>query len=73
MEGEELKEWVSLKHSPTGTLVTVSLVQGNRSVKWTEKASVLNPKTALKRARTQAREMLAALETAMAELDEEAA
>jgi hypothetical protein len=33
----EIREWNKVVHSPNGTTVTTSLVQGNRSARWTSK------------------------------------
>lgn len=33
---DEIKEWVSVTHSPGKTFVRVSLQQGNLSAKWSE-------------------------------------
>lgn len=82
MPEEEIKEWVRVSTSAQHiTVVTVSLVQGNLSVKRSSKVgnkiiegeAIPNVKPALKSARLAARRVLAELASALQELDEEAA
>ena len=82
MPEEEIKEWVRVSTSAQHvTVVTVSLVQGNLSVKRSWKVgnklvngeSVPDVKPALKITRAAARHVLADLAQALQELDEEAA
>lgn len=79
---EEIKEWVRVSHSAQHVaIVTVSLVQENLSTKRSVKAAMRiedgrsrpDVKSALKIARSDAREVLGDLRTALAELDQEAA
>lgn len=71
---DEIKEWVKVTHNANGQgSVTVSLVQGNLSVKWSEKLYVGLTKKTLPVARKNARRELRELREALAELDAEEA
>lgn len=83
---DEIKEWVKVSHSNRVTIVTISLVQGSLSAKWSEKVleslraepnsgRVTRPniKPALKRARASANELLEDMRKTLAELDAEVA
>lgn len=60
----ESKEWLSVKHSPKQTTVTVSLQEGNLSVRWTVKAYTTTIKAGVKEAREYAEKALADLRAA---------
>lgn len=64
--GSDRKEWVKGSHTPSGTLVSVTLVEGAASVKWAVKAATI-PAGSIGRAVTDAR---AAAEAMLAELKE---
>jgi hypothetical protein len=57
----EIKEWVKVGHSQGRTTVTVTLVQGNLSVKWPVKTFVNEIKAGRREARIYAHKALAAL------------
>jgi hypothetical protein len=57
----EIKEWVKVGHSQGRTTVTVTLVQGNLSVKWQVKSFVNEIKKGRREARTYAHAALDAL------------
>lgn len=73
MDEEEVKEWYSYKHTPTGSTVTVTLVQGNLASKWTEKAFEPDLKKALSNARNKAYEKLGQMRAVLQEILSEAA
>lgn len=58
----EIKEWVKVGHSQGRTTVTVTLVQGNLSVKWQVKSFVNEIKGGRKEARLYAHNALQALQ-----------
>lgn len=68
----ELKEWVKVSHSPKTTTVTVSLVEGNLSVRWSVKTYSTAIKGGVREARAGATKALDELKIALAELDEAA-
>lgn len=71
---DEVKEWVKVSRSANNvTVVTVSLVDGNHSVKWSSKTYSHQIKRGLMEARSGAHQALADLKTAIAELEEEEA
>jgi hypothetical protein len=57
----EIKEWVKVGHSQGRTTVTVTLVQGNLSVKWQVKTFVNEIKAGRREARRYAHAALEAL------------
>lgn len=65
----EVKEWVKVSRSPSGTTVTVSLVMGNFASRYTAKAYASQVKAGLLEARKGAHRMLADLESALSELE----
>lgn len=71
----ERKEWVRLSHSPTATMVSVTIQEGNQSVKWTVKtySSGVGIKSGVKEARGGAIRALDQLQEALAALAEEQA
>lgn len=74
-ESVERKEWVKLAHSPSGTTVSVTIQEGNQSVRWTVKtySSAVGIKAGVKEARNGAVRALDQLQEALAALDEERA
>jgi hypothetical protein len=57
----EIKEWVKVRHFQGRTTVTVTLVQGNLSVKWQVKTFVNEIKSGRREARRYAHAALEAL------------
>lgn len=74
-EPVERKEWVKLAHSPSGTTVSVTVQEGNQSVRWTVKtySSAVGVKSGVKEARNGAVRALDQLQEALRALDEEQA
>lgn len=72
----EVKEWIKTSHAPGGGLVTVTLVAGNYTAKWSVKFHAGMPgavKKAVADARKHAHGMLDELLIAVKELDAEEA
>jgi hypothetical protein len=67
---EQTKEWLKVSHSPSGTMVRVSLVEGNLAASWTVKSYASTIKPAVLEARKGARKALVDLREAMAESEE---
>jgi len=66
------KEWLSVKHSPTGTTVTASLQEGNLSVRWTVKGYVSLLAKGVAEAKSGAEAALAELKEAVESVREAA-
>jgi hypothetical protein len=64
-EQPEVKEWVKVAHSPSGTIATCTMVSGNLSAKWSVRAPVGTIAKGVAQARKQARRALTELEEAM--------
>lgn len=71
----ERKEWVRLSHSPTATMVSVTLQQGTQTVKWTVKtySSAVGIKAGVQEARGGAIRALGHMQAALDALAEEMA
>lgn len=65
-DAAERKEWVRVSHTPSGTLVTVTFMEGNVSVKWSVKAYTSTLKAGLAEARAGAEKALGQLQEALA-------
>lgn len=63
-EGDEVREWVRVQHSPGKTTVYVTLLQGNQSVKWGVKSYPGHIKQSVIEARAAANEALTQLQEA---------
>lgn len=66
--GSDRKTWVKASHTPSGTLVTVTVVEGAASAKWAVKAGAIpvgSIKRAVKKARAAAEALLDELQEAM--------
>lgn len=61
----ERKEWVRVSHSPSGTLVSVTLQQGTTTVKWTVKAYTTGLDKGVREARAGAEKALDQLAAAI--------
>lgn len=66
-EQPEVKEWIKVAHSPSGTIATCTLVSGNLTAKWSVRAPVGTIAKGVANARKQAQRALTELEEAMAE------
>ena len=63
----EGKEWVKVSHSANGvTVVTVTLVEGNLSARWSVKSFTSGIKAGVEEARTRAHQALTDLREATA-------
>ena len=60
----ETKEWLKVSHSPSGTVVTCTLQQGNVTAKWTVKAYESTIKQGVGDARAGAKKALAQVQEA---------
>lgn len=67
-EAQEIKEWVRVSASPKQTTVTVTLQQGNHTVKWSVRAYSTGLKKGLAEARSYAKQALTDIQQAYAEL-----
>lgn len=61
----ETKEWMNVKHSPTITTVTCTMMEGNLTVKWTVKTYVGQIKRGVAEARAGARKAMDDLQFAL--------
>lgn len=70
---QETKEWLRVAHAANNTTsVTVTLVEGNLTAKWSVKTHTPTIREGVKEARSWARKALDELQAALAEIEAEA-